>query len=83
MFRRDAERGEGFGEGFGFEHHAFTAAEGTIIDGAMAVVGEVAQIERFHRHQSLGLGAAHDAVLEDAGEEGWKDGDDVKAHTNR
>ena len=77
----DAERGQGLGQRLGLQHHAFAAAEGAVVDGAMAVVGEVAQIVDAHLDQSFGQRAAQNAVLEDAGEEAGKDGDDLKAHT--
>ena len=38
------------------------------------------QVVNADRHQTLGLRAAHDAVLEDPGEEARKDGDDFDAH---
>ena len=66
--------------GSDFQHHALAAAEGPVVDGAVPVVGKRAQIVHRYTHQSLGLGAAEDAVLEEAGEESGKDGDDVEAH---
>jgi hypothetical protein len=76
----DAEGGEGEGKRLGLEDHAFAAAEGAVVDGAVAVVGEGAEIVDMDGHQSFALGAAHDAVLEDALEEGGEDGDDVETH---
>ena len=40
----DAEGFDGFEDGLGLEDHAFAAAEGAVVDGAMAVVGEGAQV---------------------------------------
>ena len=44
LARCEAERGEGFRKRLGFEDHAFSAAEGTVVDGAVTVVGEGAEI---------------------------------------
>jgi len=78
---RYAQSAERLGQRLGLEHHTFTAAERTIVDGAVSVVSKVAQVMGFNGHQSLGLGAAHNAVLKDAGKEAGEDGDDVELHT--
>ena len=40
----DAQRLDAIEDGLGLENHAFAAAKGTVVYGAMAVVGEVAQV---------------------------------------
>jgi len=82
-FRQDAQGREGFGQGLGFQNHAFSPTERTVVDGAMPVVGEVAQIVNADHDQFLSQRAAQDAVLKDAGEECREYGDDLKAHTLR
>src|SRR5215468_8535575 len=62
------ERFDGFKERFGLEDHAFTPAEGAIINGAMAVSGESAQVLDVDVDDTGFAGAAHDAVFEGAGE---------------
>ena len=49
IFGADAKVGQRLGEGLGLEHHAFAAAKGTVIDGAVTVVGEGAQIVHVDR----------------------------------
>ena len=41
---RRSERFDAVKDGLGLDDHAFAAAEGTVVHGAMAVVGEVAQV---------------------------------------
>ena len=77
----DSQRCESFGDRFRFEHHAFATAEWAIIDGAVAVVGKVAQIVNADRYQTLGPRTAHDAVLKYPGKEAGKDGDNLETHT--
>ncbi len=66
--------------GCGLEDHAFAAAEGTVVYGAVAVVGEGAEVVRGDLDCAGGDGAAEDAVIEHAGEEVREDGEDVEAH---
>ena len=79
-FVGDADGFEGFGEGLGFEDHAFASAKGTVVDGAVTVVGEVAEVVGADFYEAGGDGALDDSVLEDAGEEAGEDGDDVESH---
>ena len=80
FFGRDGQRLDGFGERFRFEHHAFAASKGTVVDGAVAVVGEAAQVVHGDADRPGGEGAGDDSVFQDAGEEARKDGDDVELH---
>ena len=64
----------------GFEQHAFTSAERAIVDGAMAVFGELAQILDIYIDQAGFAGTAEDAVVERADKKFGKDGDEVEAH---
>ena len=82
-FRGDSDGVQGCGDGFGLEHHAFAAAEGSVIDRAVTVVGKGAQIVDAYLDETLGERTAQDAVFKDAREEAGKDGDDLKAHTSR
>ena len=66
--------------GWGLKAHAFAAAEGTVVHGAMAVVGEVAQVVGGDVARAAGDGPAQDSVVERAGEEVGEDGEDVEAH---
>ena len=50
----------------GLKHHAFAAAEGPVVDGAMPVVGVVAQVVHVHLDQLRGKRSAQDAVSENA-----------------
>jgi len=56
------------------------ASKRPVVDGAVAVVGETAQIVHGDADRSSGEGAGDDSVFQDAGEEAWKDGDDVELH---
>jgi len=74
------ERFDGFKQRFWLEDHAFAAAEGAIVDGAMAVFGEFAQVLNVDVDDLGFAGATHDAVFEGAAEELGEDGDQVEAH---
>jgi len=74
------ERFDGFEERLGFEHHALAAAKGAIVDSAMTVFGEFAQVLDVDVDDGGFAGAADDAVLQGAGKEFGEDGDEVKAH---
>ncbi len=76
-------KGQGFqaGEdGLRLEDHAFAAAEGPVVDGAVAVVGEGAKVVRADGDLAELDGPAEDAVGEGTGEEVGKDGEDVDLH---
>jgi hypothetical protein len=77
---RRAQRLDALEDGLGLENHAFAAAEGTVVYGAMAVVGEVAQIVSGDLDRAGGDGAAENSVVERAGEKTGEDGEDVEAH---
>jgi hypothetical protein len=62
------------------QHHSLAAAKRPVVHGAMAIVRKRPQIVDAHLDQPLGQRSAHDAVLENAGEESRKDSDDVEAH---
>src|SRR6185312_9755726 len=79
-FWPDSQRCESFGNRFRFEHHAFSTAEWAIINGAVAVVGKIAQIRNADRYQALGLRTAHDAVLKYPSKEAGEDGNNFETH---
>jgi hypothetical protein len=64
-----AERLDALEDGLGLEDHAFAAAERAVVDGAMAVVGEVAQVVGGDLDCAGGDGPAEDSVVERAREE--------------
>ena len=74
------ERFDGFEKRFGFEDHSFAAAERAIVNGLVAVFGELAQILNVNVDKACFAGAANDAVIERAGEEFRKNGDEIEAH---
>ena len=71
---------DGFEDGRGFQQHAFAAAEGTIVDGAMPVVRPVAEIVDVDLDQAGFGGVGDHAVLEGAVEEVREDGEDAENH---
>jgi hypothetical protein len=71
---------DGGEERLGLKHHAFTAAEGAVVHGAVAVVRERAEVVDADFDQAGVLRAAQDAVVERAAEEVGEDGDEVEAH---
>jgi hypothetical protein len=71
---------EAFCDGLGLENHAFAAPERTVVDGAMTVVGEGAQIVDGNLDEAFGESAAQDSIFEKAREEAGKDGDNLKPH---
>jgi hypothetical protein len=77
---REMEGFDAVEDGLGLEDHALPAAEGTVVDGAVAVVGEGAEILRVDLHETGTDGTGDDAVIERAGEEGGKDGEEIEAH---
>ena len=66
--------------GFGLEHHALATAKGPVIDGAVTVVGEEAEVVRVDRRVAGCEGAAEDAVIQNPREEVGEDGQDVERH---
>ncbi len=79
-FGGDGEGFDGLGEGFGLENHALTAAKGAVVNGAVTVVREAAEVVDLDGDQAPGDGPAEDAVAEDGGEEVGENGDEVEAH---
>lgn len=65
---------------FGFEQHSLAAAEGTVVDGAMAVIGPLAEVMGMEFEQSGGGGFGDDAVVKGTAEEIRKDGENVELH---
>jgi len=83
FFGGDGEGFEAVEDGLGLEDHALAAAEGTVVDGAVAVVGEGAEVVGVGLCDAGAKGAGDDAVGERAGEEAGKDGEDVEAHKGK
>jgi hypothetical protein len=71
---------KGFKQWFGAHDHAWAAAEGRIIDGAMAVVGVVAEIVNLDMGETRSLGTTDDACTKYGLEHFREDGDDVNFH---
>jgi len=63
-----------------FEDHAFAAAEGTVVDGAVTVVGPVAKVVGVDLGDAGAQGAFEHAVVERAFEESGEEGDEVESH---
>ncbi len=80
-FGGEVEGVEGVEDGLGLEDHAFSTAEGAIVDGAVTVVGEGTEVVGGDVDLSGSDGAAEDSVLERGGEEVGKDGEDVNVHS--
>jgi hypothetical protein len=90
---REGEGFEGFVDGLGLEDHALAATEGTVVYGAVTVVGEGAEVVDVGAGEAGAEGSGDDAVAEDAlgldarggegAEELRKDGEDVEAHRSR
>ncbi len=74
------ERFDCFKKRLGLEDHAFAAAERAVVDGAVAVLRELAQVLDVNLHDAGFGGAANDAVLQRTSEEFRKDSDEVEAH---
>ena len=81
-FGFDSKGSEAFGDWLGLEDHAFAPAEGTVIDGAMTVVCEGAEIVDGNLDKAFCKGPAQDSILEEAREEAGEDGDDLKPHSS-
>ena len=97
-FGGEGERLEAVVDGLGFEDHAFAAAEGAVVDGAVAVVCEGAEVVGVDAGEAGAEGSLEDAVTEDAlagevvggraagggvAEEVGEDREDVEAHRGR
>ena len=67
VLRRDAEGLEAVVDRPGFEHHAFAAAKGAVVDSAVPVVGEGAEVVGADIDEIGGDGALENAVIERAG----------------
>ena len=80
LFGGDGQGFDGVEDGFGLEEHAFASAEGAIVYGTVAVVGEGPEVKRVDVDGAVSAGAAQDAVVEWAGEEIREDGEDIDAH---
>jgi len=63
-----------------FQHHTFAAAEWAVVDGAMAILGELAQILNMNLRDAGFARAANNAVIERPGEKFREDSDEVEAH---
>ena len=70
-------------ERVGLHDHARAAAVRVVVDGAMAVVRVVAEIDNLILYGAGDGGPGRDADRQRAGEELWKDGDDVDAEHER
>ena len=68
-----------FKDWFRLQHHTFAAAEGSVIHGAVAVVGKRPQVVDDYFYQSRFTGAPDNSVIERSAEKVWKDGNDVAA----
>ena len=79
-FGGDAERLDALKDGLRLEDHALATAEGAVVNGAMAVVGPVAEVMGVDRRKAGAQRALEDAVAERALEEAGKEGDEVEAH---
>src|SRR5205814_5702590 len=66
-------------EGLRFHDHARAAAEGLVVHGTMAVVGEAAQVVDVDGDEPGLHRAVHDPVLERRLEHAREDGDDVES----
>src|ERR1700761_5529529 len=62
------------------QHHALAAAKGAVVYRPMTVRGKVAQVVTLALDELVLQRASHHSVVEKSVEEGWKDGEDVKAH---
>ena len=74
------QRFDGLEQGFRLQDHAFAATKRAIVNGAMTVGGEFAQVLYVDLDDSGLAGAADDSVFEGTAEEFGEDGDEVKTH---
>src|SRR5581483_2287640 len=68
---------------FRLQNHALAAAEGTVVHSAVAVVGEVAQVNHLDLHQTSLAGAPKDAMLQRPAKEVGKNGYDLELHEDQ
>jgi hypothetical protein len=64
----------------GFQYHAFAAAERAVIDCAMPVVREGAQVMHAHVHEARLARPAHDPVIQRTGKKFGENCNDLKLH---
>ena len=64
----------------GLHDHAFAAAEWAVIDGAVTIMGEVAQVVHGDVDELRLTRAAHDAVIEGPAKKVRENRDHVKMH---
>jgi hypothetical protein len=62
------------------QHHALAAAKWPVVNGAVPIAGEAAQIMRSNIDEPSGSSAAENPVLKAASEEIGKDRYDVESH---
>ncbi len=67
-------------ERLGFEHHAFAAAEGPVVDGPVAVEGPVAQVVNADIQKPGVLAALHHAMRERSHEKLGEDRQHMEDH---
>ena len=79
-FGRDAEGFDALEDGLRLEDHALAAAEGAVVDRAVAVVRPVAEIVGVDGGEAGTERALEDAVAERALEKAGEEGDEVEAH---
>ena len=77
---RHGQRLQALKDGLRLEDHAFAATEGSVVHGAMAVMGEGAQVVGLDGGLSRAQRALQNAVVEGAAKELRKEGDDIEAH---
>jgi hypothetical protein len=79
-FWSDLERLDAVEDGFGLEHHAFAASEGAVVDGAVTVMREAAEVVDVRFREAFTEGTRDDSELKWTNKEVRKDGDDIEAH---
>ena len=67
-------------DGGGLHEHALTAAEGRVVDRAVAVMGPVAQVVRGKVEDAGPLGPAHDGGVQVGSKDLRKDGERLEPH---
>ena len=71
---------DGLEDGGGLHEHALTAAEGRVVDRAVAVMGPVAQVVRGKVEDAGPLGPAHDGGVQVGSKDLRKDGERLEPH---
>jgi hypothetical protein len=74
------KRFDGLEQRLGFQQHAFAAAERAVIDGAMAVVREGAQVVHVNVHETRLARPPHDSVIQRACKKFRENRDDLELH---